>query len=247
MSRISDLRLKFPDQGQLALAAKRLSSALKLFRESAKEIRRRAAAMYPRLLEDAEQLGRMGWTTPMWTGPVELQYLVHTLGPEGVDDFFLKEYGGPESHRTLALLAEITSEPLLIPWRDVLEQAASAYRAGLHLVVVPALLPVLEGAVAAAAGQLKKGPRVVEQSKKLVRSSTSSVDRIVLVSVDAFVQNLFAYQPFRSSPPASINRHWILHGRSPGGWTQADALRLFQALSSLAAIVEPPEPSDPGP
>jgi len=232
-------QIEVPGLTGIGKAAAALVEAIRPLQEQIAQIGRRWELAYPRMLKDASQLGKMGWTVPMWGDPRFAAHLVHEVGASGVDSYFLDHYKGPRANESKKMLTRVGSADLLHPWHEVLEQAASAHRSRLHLVVVPTLLPVLEGALAAAAGQFRKGPNARRQSKLLADVNHGRVSGIVLVSLHSFVTDLFESWKFESDPPERLNRHWILHGRSPAKWTTADALRLWHALDSLAGVTEP--------
>jgi hypothetical protein len=54
--------------------------------------------------------------------------------------------------------------------------------------------------------------------------------------MNEFVKILFEKSPFDQAEPDKCNRHWLLHGRTSKIGKQADCLRLFNAISTLAAI-----------
>jgi hypothetical protein len=231
------VRIRVPDLAGIGQAAAALAEAFRPLQEQFEEISRRWRHAYPRMLEDADRLGRMGWTMPMWGDPRLSAHLVHEVGPALIDDYFMRHYRGPRARESKALLARVTSTETLRPWHMVLAQAASAHRSGLHLVVVPALLLVLEGSLAATAGELQKPANARRHSKLLADSKRGRVSGIVLVSLLSFVDDLFNSWSFASDPPKRLNRHWILHGRATGDWAIADALRLWHALDSLAEVI----------
>jgi hypothetical protein len=200
-------------------------------------ISRRTAAEYPRMIVAADQLGRRGWTVPMWSTPRLVVEWAENLSADELDAYFAAHYRGPRSKASAALQRRVESSALLEPWRPVIAQAATAYRRRLCLVVVPTLLPVLEGAIAAAAGQFERTPDPRRHSRTLLASKNEGVGRLVLTSVTGFVDAVYASMSFAASHPERLNRHWVLHGRS-GNWTDIDALRLFHALDSVAEVAQ---------
>ena len=55
-------------------------------------------------------------------------------------------------------------------------------------------------------------------------------------SLNCFVESLYGRVEFAGAEPRTLNRHWILHGRSSAEWTQADCLRLLQASVVFARL-----------
>jgi hypothetical protein len=83
----------------------------------------------------------------------------------------------------------------------------------------------------------RAGPRAVTRR---VRSATDAgMRRLIWVSIDGFVRSVFGDAPFQSARPVTLNRHWVLHGRSSTRWARRrECIRLFHALGTIAPTVD---------
>lgn len=80
--------------------------------------------------------------------------------------------------------------------------------------------------------------------KKVVREradterckSHDSFDAIFWHNIERFIDELFKNFDFSAAPPDRLNRHWILHGRDASRGSQADSLRLFQAVDTISML-----------
>jgi hypothetical protein len=183
----------------------------------------------------AARLGEMGWTLPMW-GPIHLLYRAAQHSREEVDEGFVAEYRRRWGARFRALSADLLGTPSLSRWHPIIDQCVWAHRRSRFLLVVPSLLAITEGVTAQMAGTLQVRSEPRANASRQVAQKASAHDRLVWVSLHAFLSRTFADSSFGSPAPPVLNRHWILHGRAASDWTEADSLRLFQALHTLTAL-----------
>jgi hypothetical protein len=182
--------------------------------------------------EEAKELGACGWTIPMHCTPREMSDMLDRAHAEPIDSVFLKHYTEDGGKRG-GLKEDLLGIETLEYWRPLLEQCLRAYEAGLYLVAVPALLTMIEGVTIRLGNNPKTtDPRTVARAA-LSRTHPDSIELPIWASIDVFLSNLFANSSFSGTPPGTINRHWILHGRDRPVWDQADCLRLLQALYTV--------------
>src|SRR5688572_28553476 len=96
----------------LAEVATRWADAIRPIQAQIEALTRRMAAEYPRVLAAAEQLGRKGWTVPMWSTPKIVVHLAEDLTNDQVDAYFAQEYRGPRSKPSQRLLRDVERAPL---------------------------------------------------------------------------------------------------------------------------------------
>ena len=147
-------------------------------------------------------------------------------------DYFTQAQGGHFRH----LRGSVLCSQALRGWRGLLEQCFDAYKRQHYLVSIPALLSVIEGAVAENAGMLKTR-RVNPKTIVLDLENSAppgSMELLLWRSTRIVLDALFANSDFGGPHPGQLNRHWVLHGRDHTQWTQTDALRLFNLLATIA-------------
>ena len=184
-------------------------------------------------INTARRIGQAGWTFPMDATPGEAAALARQAETEDIDEVFSRYYdaGGYE-----ALKASLRAKGSLNRWHPLLEQALIAYEAGHTLIVVPAMMTVMEGALAQAGGPAAwRSTRARDIASQLrEKAMPQSITLAVAISVEEFVKVVFANHPFDGSRPDRLNRHWILHGRDETNWNKSDCLRLFQAICTVS-------------
>jgi hypothetical protein len=183
-------------------------------------------------------LAQQGWALPMSLTPAETYGILSGGAPDAVDTAFVRLYEADEG-RHFELLAEalLDRREVLIQWRALLEQTVSAYKRGDFAITIPSLLIVCEGVLMVGHGNRTDLRSVVRQRAEAAQSQLpESITTILWRSVHRFVDQLFARSDFSGTPPARLNRHWILHGRDSSRWNQADCLRLFLAVDTISTL-----------
>lgn len=200
-------------------------------------LREERTAQWESLLEDARELGRRGWTVPMWMLPTHLFFVTRTF-PDERDAVFVWAYTARNEEQFRALAANVLQHSLLERWRPLIRQAISSFRRRQYLLVVPALLTIFDGLAGLVGERLraKADPKRVLDDH--VRGAGPGLERRLWVSIQAFVHEVFRSHDFAADTPLRVNRHWVLHGRDAPRWNRADCLRLFQALDTLAVHAE---------
>ncbi|MDH3504794.1 MAG: hypothetical protein OEZ41_06960 [Nitrospirota bacterium] len=193
------------------------------------------AQCWQKFSEEAKRIGDAGWTIPMWAIPAEVSHILEAATKRQIDDVFLDYYEADSGANYRQLKLYLGRRESLIRWRPLIEQCFTAFECGHYLIVVPAMITVIEGAIAKVGGEdawRQKDPK--QTARKLGGYlDKDSIERIIWLSVDAFVSHLFEQHSFAATRPPLINRHWILHGRDELLWNKADCLRLFQAADTI--------------
>ena len=189
------------------------------------------------LQSQAANIGHAGWTLPMWATPAEVTDILTSSSEGGLDGIFLEYYlaNGREHYKSLK--RSLLSSTHLRPWRPLIAECLKAYDLGLYLIVVPSMITVVEGAVAAAGGPSAWNQKDPKQTAVRLRAHKpqGAMSRVMWISVEAFLKDLFQHSSFNASRPDRINRAWILHGRDATAWTEADCLRLLQAADTIGS------------
>jgi hypothetical protein len=183
------------------------------------------------------ELGRLGWTVPLWAPAVLPAVILRRIEAERIDELFTNTYRKDRYSRFRALVKGILARQAVARWKPLLKQCAGAFGRKRYLIVVPSLLLILEGLLASSDDSL--GRRIPPHKVARRQFDRSNRFRAALwASIQAFIEAVFESRDFSEPRPPMLNRHWILHGRDETCWTEADCLRLFQAIDTLSYIVE---------
>ena len=216
-----------------ALLARELS---KRFHDLAKLV---TPPNYPQWEASGQRLAELGWIPPMGLTireTVELSDPANT--DEDIERYIVNFYLCDQHKQLRRLHDDLMRSKDLTQWHPLLAQCFEAFELNLHLVTIPSLLSVLEGAVAQKCHTLRtKNTRLIEPSKAKASQAKQgthyTMEALIWSSVATFIEKLYEPFDFRGNRPSLINRHWILHGRDSTQWTIADSIRLFNALPSI--------------
>ncbi|MEW9184364.1 hypothetical protein AB2553_29410 [Bacillus mycoides] len=197
--------------------------------------------------KSAESLGRRGWTLPMNMTPGEAIGISEIEGQDELDSTFLSFYSKEEEFqfiKTHILEHELTKE-----WGVLLTQCFESYENGNYLIVIPNLFIIIENISHILISpryqkylnpNQKRKPPLRDQYKKVKKEvETDRTYIICYISVAEYLNCVFKSGNFDKRPARLpiINRDWVLHGRDyPCNWKQVDALRLFNALSTIIEL-----------
>jgi hypothetical protein len=190
-----------------------------------------------RMQQSCEKLANLGWSLPMTFVPGEMFELAeHATTDDDVERYMLEYFTFEDGRFFVELRDMILHSENLVGWRPLLEQCFDAYERKHYLILIPTLLAVIEGVVTECAGMSKSkriAPRkFATELEKTARPGTMLY--LVWRSTRLALERLFQSSDFAGSHPGELNRHWILHGRDQSQWTETDALRLFNLLSTMS-------------
>jgi hypothetical protein len=225
-----------------ALAQARLRSVAQFQR--VQEVRRGTVTLSE---ESHAALGRvvwlasLGWTLPMHMSLQEFRELVLLDDQtEAVERWFTDYYTSDDAAAFVHLKRQLLGSAQLDYWKPLVEQAIWAFEAGYYPLCVPSLLLILEGLIwwhwEVPFDSYKKRKEFFEQ--KILGAKSNSIDQYAWKSVTAFVENIFANDVRSDQEYRFCRRNLILHGKTePSKWSQADCLRLLQAISTVLSRI----------
>lgn len=180
-------------------------------------------------------LAEQGWTTPYWFVPRQTVELLGDGSPDEVDAGYVSLYDADDGAAYVEhLRSTLLGHARLARWRTLLVQVDSAYGRGDFAITIPSLLVVLEGLVMGDEGDSIRVKAAVK--RRASEAGSDTVESWLWRAVGSFVDQIYRNAPFTGDRPPVLNRHWILHGRDAAGWTQADSLRLMQAIEVICSL-----------
>ena len=223
-----------PLQDQLSATAAAMFSSVQPYSDKLSKIN--WPKLQVRMQQSCERLANLGWTLPMRFTPYEMMELVkYSESDQDIEQYMMDYYTSEGGRSFLELRTDILSSANLVCWRNHLEQCFDVYDREQYLILIPALLTVIEGAIAQKAGRLKsKSVKTMAHASEVENAKDPrSVNFLVWHSIRLVLEKLFADSDFGGPHPGEINRHWILHGRDHTQWTRMDAIRLFNLLATI--------------
>jgi hypothetical protein len=199
-------------------------------------------AQHARISKAACKLADAGWAFFWDAAPSDVVALAEAdLSPSALDDEIVGYYEHEEGAELKALAKRLMESPRLATWRPWLSEALWAYEQQKYRVAIPSLFSMIEGLVYETAGTLSD--RTTKPAVQWQLKATKPSERGFFVDVGWRVVTtvlgaLWRKHYFDEPAPDGVNRHRVLHGRSPEVGGKADALRLMVALDCIAVTVE---------
>ena len=218
-------------------------------------IRKLVETDWAAVLSDHEKsflyMATCGWTLPDWIGLGELHTL-HMKSPEELDRYFVEGFMANGAENLKKLGDTLKENPNFSQWHLLIGDIIASIEAGQHRVAIPATLTIMDGylanALVKASLMSPKGTSPFKVLNKAKWNENDTFDAVFWKAGVLFLSRVFAPSDFSQQPLTFINRHWILHGRTPVDWTQSDALRLVNSLTTLDFLfvtVGQPKPNAP--
>jgi hypothetical protein len=211
--------------------------------EAQAAIARELAEIGPRLrrtLENAANVGRLGWTVTMKMMPIDMSTLADMQTPADADAYMLEWYEKIDPNVD-GLEARILDVEVLELFRTPLSQCFTAYRRGDFAVGIPLLVAALECGIRNFVPTERffstDVPRMVKgRYDKAKENAPQTVEAFFWMSLYAFVQWFYVQYGPRNSAEDRIFRNGIQHGTQPPPNEKVEALRLLHALDTVAAL-----------
>ena len=142
--------------------------------------------------------------------------------------------------KTKDMVNGIKASPIKEGLKNLTDQCWQAFQNKLYAVCATSLLSVIEGILSEFSDD-KQDVRMMKVCQKKVDtfpSTGSTIQKHIWLSYNNFIRNLYQKSDFSADEPETINRHWLLHGRSDFEIDEMDCIRLFNAVQSLCMIVK---------
>ena len=203
------------------------------------------------LRKDDDELGRILSEQGWWVlqkdinGPVKRELLRLGRGVESCEiDNYLCSLFKEASEAKLQKKVENWLDVRYLKERSpLILDSLEAHRAGKWTLSIPALLPLVDGITRKFCKdhlRRRKGPTRVMHVAKFADHYRRKQPRLFGDSFSSFVhENMYATVDLSKAilPPSSINRHGILHGEISDYATEANSLRVFLLLDTIAQFV----------
>jgi hypothetical protein len=192
-------------------------------------------------MQNAEAMGRFGWTIPFNADLDDcLRLLADASSPQSADAAFLYFYQANNRRSLILLLGDLEQQPMLEDFKGLLQEVAFGIDKEKYRLVVTALLPTLEAVVRRCwtDDAWKAGDRRKFFEEKIRALAPDSFGRIEWTAMRAFVEGLYAKNMSSDPKPQTLNRHWVLHGRGPADGNLADCFRLLQAIHTIISLAD---------
>jgi len=184
-----------------------------------------------------------GWTLPAELSIYAIKTIANTSELDDVNSFLKWFFTTEDFKKTKDMIIDIKSSPIKEGLKNLIDQCWQAFKNQLYAVCATSLLSVVEGVLSEFSDD-KQDIRMMKVCQKKVDTfptTGSTIQKHVWISYNSFIRNLYQPSDFSSDEPNTINRHWLLHGRSDFEIDDLDCIRLFNAVQSLCMVVKAEE------
>ncbi len=179
-----------------------------------------------------------------WTLPTELPIsAVNALGNTNeLDDVnsFMEQFYSYDNYRNMkAMIKGIKESKIKEGLIKLVTECWSAFNTKMYAICATSLLSVIEGILSEFSDN-KQDTRMMKVCQKHIDnfpSDGSTILKHVWISYNQFIRNLYQKSDFTADEPETINRHWLLHGRSDFEVEEIECMKLFNAIHSLCMVV----------
>ena len=122
------------------------------------------------------------------------------------------------------------------------EQAIGAYRRNEYNIVITAMLPILDSLLSRYSGQI--GTNMNRRMEKIIKKfklneipedeyiAWSILDETLTTAIETLTEVI----KFDKNEPQTLNRHWIIHGRSKRKISQLDCIKIINCICAVFFI-----------
>lgn len=180
-----------------------------------------------------------GWTLPSELSIAAVNALGNTDELDDVNSFMQLFYSYDDYRHMKAMIKEIQEAKIKAGLIKLVTECWSAYNSKMYAICATLLLSVIEGILSEFSDD-KQDVRMKKVCQKQVDnfpSDGSTILKHVWISYNQFIRNLYQKSDFTVDEPETINRHWLLHGRSDFEVQEIDCMKLFNAIHSLCMVI----------
>lgn len=180
----------------------------------------------------------------VFTDDLSVELSQRIIMAENVDDLIFQYYFDGEPPRINRIIENCQQSSKTLPYRILLEETIAAYRAGhFHLSCV-GMFAIVDGILSdfteSQDTSFKKRMLRIEQKfdNNLHLDDMDKKTICIYHSMTSFEDSIFKNSGFKGSEPETLNRHWVIHGKTRRQYTQYDFLKILLWLDAVIFIDE---------
>lgn len=169
-----------------------------------------------------------------------------------LDEYLLSQSDSGKEFDIHKTLESIIHSQHIVKHKENAQECIDAFNNGLYFPTAVGIISIVDGVISDISNDQKTNfaRRIKKIQKAALRIFENITPEIKLDDVNFINQNIafvsfytaqcdfFNGSDFADSEPPSINRHWIMHGRSSRRTSKLDCIKLFRLLNTLLTINE---------
>lgn len=176
----------------------------------------------------------------IFTDYLSMEFANEVYNSEDVDATVKKYYFGNNCQQMDALIQRCAQSQYVLAYGSFFSEIIAAYQMGHYRLACTGLFSLIDGIFTDASSNNTTNfkARIDEITEKFgTKTKLSEIDKQLLCiykCVNSFGDSIFSNSSLSKPEPDSLNRHWVLHGRTHRIYPQYDVLK---ALLWLDAII----------
>ncbi|MFD4927695.1 hypothetical protein ACFWMS_02050 [Peribacillus butanolivorans] len=185
----------------------------------------------------SKKIGLSGWTVPFSITFADMDlFEKDSLTRRDIDAIFYKYYSEDEIFESM--IDAILSNKNIERWHEAIEQCVYAHKNKMFILSISTLIPILEGILSTFENN-KTNIKMMKVCKEMLETTDNkSIKKIMWISCYHFISTLYQKSDFSGTEPETVNRHWILHGRTAFNNSEIDSIRIFNAIETVSKIMK---------
>lgn len=175
----------------------------------------------------------------VFTDNLSVEFANKVCNSEDVDATVQEYYYANDEQQINALILRCRQSQKVMAHGSLFSEIEAAYRIGHYQLACIGLFSLIDGIISDISndGTTKFKKRIDYIKEKFVgKKELSSIDRrlwCIYLSIYTFEDTIFGYSYFAEQEPDSLNRHWLVHGRTHRRYTQYDFLKVLLWLDAM--------------
>ena len=215
---------------------------------AADSFRKTAIMVLKRFIELTKPLRAVGLLSDnqfvVWEYPTQ-DFVEELVNSTNVDKTLRLIYEKEKYSSVIDIAKKCSESPILQNNKRLFDQAIKAFKKGDTDLAILGITATLDGTLSNISGNTttsfyKRAEALIDKLKSAESLMTLGEEEysviILAISLDRTLQSFIARSDFNGKEPKSLNRHWIMHGRSSKRKTKLDCVKLIRLLYGLIII-----------
>ncbi|ABR48424.1 hypothetical protein Amet_2266 [Alkaliphilus metalliredigens QYMF] len=183
-----------------------------------------------------EKISKMGWVLPLSMKITDIKK-ISSLNKDiaTYDEFFMSYF---TKKKMTELAKHINNSDIGERHKSLFKDCLESVDRGKYIISIISLITILEG-VLSIFGDNPNSIKMIRVARYHMDESKNKgrlIDYLIWLSNYTFINEIYKNSEFDKNEPDSVNRHWLLHGRSKNEWQECDCIKICNAIHCLVTI-----------
>ena len=175
----------------------------------------------------------------VFTGDLSLDLAQEICKSEDVGKTIEQFYTKDEHSELNAVIARCQQAKQDSPYSELLSQIIAAYQMEHYHLACLGMFAVIDGSLSDVSENNKTSykERLKQVEKKIAdKFELTDLEKklmCIYMSMDNFEESIFTHSDFAQDEPTTLNRHWMMHGRTRRAYTKLDFIKTILWLDAI--------------